>query len=246
MPPSHCTALVTGTTSGIGRSIAVALARKGIAVLAVGRDRAALESLEAECGATPLVLDARDHERMSAQLAGHAIDILVNNAGVLPTRAAFPAIDPAAIDAMIGTNLAAPIHLARLVLPGMIERRFGHLFFIGSSAGRFPHPNAAVYGASKAGLSLFCDALRCDLLGTGVRVSEICPGRVRTRLYRAAMGMESAQAELYDGYETIAPDEIADLLVAVLGMPDHVDVSRLEVFPTSQAVGGARIVKTGA
>src|SRR5262249_45732379 len=152
---------------------------------------------------------------------------------------------PDAIDTMIATNFTAPLHLARLALPGMIERGFGHLFFIGSSAGRFPHPNSAVYGASKAGMSLFCDALRCDLLGSGVRVTEISPGRVQTKLYRTAIGLEGAQAELYDGYEAIAPEEIAGLVVTALEMPAHVDVSRLEVFPTSQAVGGSRMVKKG-
>ncbi|MGH8350969.1 MAG: SDR family NAD(P)-dependent oxidoreductase, partial [Pseudomonas sp.] len=106
------------------------------------------------------------------------------------------------------------------------------------------HPGAAVYGASKAGISLFCDALRCDLLGSGVRVTEIAPGRVQTQLYKAAMGMEAAGAELYDGYESIMPEDIATLLLAALSLPQQVDVSRVEVFPTAQAVGGARMVKT--
>jgi NADP-dependent 3-hydroxy acid dehydrogenase YdfG len=237
------TALVTGATSGIGRAVAIALARAGMSVLAIGRDRHALDALQAECGAKPYAVDVRDRESLSAMMSDQAIDVLVSNAGVLPTRDPFQAIDPAAIDVMIETNFAAPIHLARLALPRMVEQEFGHLFFIGSSAGRFPHPNAAVYGASKAGVSLFCDALRCDLLGTGVRVSEICPGRVQTRLYRTAIGLEAAQAELYDGFDVISPEEIAQLLVSVLNMPDHVDVSRLEVYPTAQAVGGSRIVK---
>jgi 3-hydroxy acid dehydrogenase / malonic semialdehyde reductase len=245
MPDRYRTALVTGASSGIGRAIAMALADKGLTVLACGRDEAALGELESECGAHPLALDVRDRQAFAAVFAQHRIDLLVNNAGVLSTRAPFQAIEPDAIDTMIATNLTAPLHLARLALPGMIERGFGHLFFIGSSAGRFPHPNAAVYGASKAGVSLFCDALRCDLLGSGVRVTEICPGRVQTKLYRTAIGLEGAQAELYDGYEAIAPVEIAGLVVTALGLPAQVDVSRLEVFPTSQAVGGSRMVKKG-
>jgi 3-hydroxy acid dehydrogenase/malonic semialdehyde reductase len=243
---SYRTALVTGASSGIGRAIASELAAAGLTVLAAGRNRAALETLQAECGAHPLVLDIRDFGAFAEIFAAHAVDVLVNNAGVLSTRDAFQTIDPAEIDAMIQTNLTAPLHLARLALPAMIDRGGGHLFFIGSSAGRTPHPNAAVYGASKAGISLFCDALRCDLLGTGVRVSEICPGRVETQLYRSAIGMDAAQAELYAGYESIHPEEIATLLMATLRMPARVDVSRLEVFPTAQAVGGARMVKMRA
>ena len=145
---------------------------------------------------------------------------------------------------MIDVNFKAPLHLTRLALPAMIARGYGHIFFIGSSAGLVPQPNAGVYGASKAGVGHFSDCLRCDLLGTGVRVSEICPGRVETQLYRTAIGMEDAQAELYDGYEPIHPEDIAALVMAAINMPRNVDVSRIEVFPTSQAVGGSRMVKT--
>ncbi len=193
---------------------------------------------------TTLQADVRDYRSLAAALEGQAVDVLVNNAGILSTRAAFQDIDEAEIDNMLDINLKAPLHLARQVLPGMVGRGRGHLFFIGSSVGRAPHPGAAVYGASKAGVSLFCDALRCDLLGSGVRVTEIAPGRVQTQLYKAAMGMQAAGSELYDGYESIQPEDIAQLLLAALKMPRQVDVSRLEVFPTAQAVGGGRMVKT--
>lgn len=76
-------------------------------------------------------------------------------------------------------------------------------------------------------------------------MTEIAPGRVQTQLYKAAMGMQAAGSELYDGYESIQPEDIAQLLLAALKMPRQVDVSRLEVFPTAQAVGGGRMVKTG-
>jgi NADP-dependent 3-hydroxy acid dehydrogenase YdfG len=79
----------------------------------------------------------------------------------------------------------------------------------------------------------------CDLLGTGVRLTEITPSRVETQLYWTALG-DKAKRELYDGYASVQPDEIADLIMTALGMPPHVDVSRLEVFPTDQAVGGGR------
>jgi NADP-dependent 3-hydroxy acid dehydrogenase YdfG len=239
---AYRTALVTGASSGIGEAIASRLRAEGLSVIALGRDAAALEALAARAGVVPVAADVRDTARLAELFATNDIDVLVNNAGVLTSRAAFQEIDPADIDAMIDVNLKAPLHLARLALPGMIARRRGHLFFIGSSSGLAPHPNAAVYGASKAGVSLFCDALRCDLLGTGVRVSEIAPGRVETRLYRTALG-ERAKAELYDGYLSIRPEDIAELLVAALALPKQVDVSRIEVFPTAQAVGGGRIVK---
>jgi NADP-dependent 3-hydroxy acid dehydrogenase YdfG len=176
-------------------------------------------------------------------LAGVAVDILVNNAGILSTRAAFQDIDPAEIDAMIDVNLKAPMQLTRVFLPGMVARKRGHLLYIGSSGGQAPYPNMGAYGASKAGLSLFCDNLRCDLLGTGVRVSEIVPGRVQTALYRTSLPGGQANAVLYDGYRPIQPENIAQIVHDVIALPAHVDVARIEVFPTDQATGGGTMVK---
>lgn len=236
------TALVTGASSGIGRAVAVRLRAEGWQVVALGRNEAALHALAGECGAEPLCVDVRDTEAITRRFAGRALDVVVHAAGVLASRELFQDIAPEAIDQMIATNLAAPLHITRALLPEMIARQRGHLVFIGSSAGRWPHPNASVYGATKAGLSLFCDALRCDLLGTGIRVTELAPGRVQTQLYQSTLGNE-AGAQLYDGYASIQPKELAELVASCLQLPAHVDVSRMEVFPTDQAVGGARIVK---
>lgn len=236
--------MVTGATSGIGKAIVFALSDAGYQVVATGRNQAELNELGGLKGVTAIQADVCDRAGMAAIAEQYPADVLVNNAGVLSTRASFQEIDPEEIDRMLDINLKAPLQLARNILPGMIERGQGHIFFIGSSAGRAAHPNAAVYGASKAGVSLFCDALRCDLLGTGIRVTEIAPGRVQTQLYRTAISAETLQHELYDGYESIQPEDIARLLLTALEMPAAVDVSRLEVFPTSQAVGGGRMVKT--
>ena len=237
-------ALVTGATSGIGEAIVMALSEAGYPVVALGRNQTALSQLSRLPGVTALQADVCDKAVMAEIIEKYSPDILVNNAGILSTRAAFPDIDPAEIDRMLDINLKAPLHLTRLALPAMVQRRQGHIFFIGSSAGRTAHPNAAVYGASKAGISLFCDALRCDLPGSGVRVTEIAPGRVQTRLYRTAISADKINSELYEGYESIQPEDIAQLLLAALTLPAAVDVSRMEVFPTSQAAGGSRMVKT--
>ena len=243
MTATNGTALVTGASSGIGRAIAIAFAGAGYKVLAAGRDEAALETLRIECGAVPLAIDVRDTQQYDHLFAAEQIDVLVNNAGVLTTRAAFQEVGHDDIDAMIDVNFKAPLHLTRLALPPMIARGYGHIFFIGSSAGLAPQSNAAVYAATKAAIGHFSDSLRLDLLGMGVRVSDICPGRVETKLYRTAVAPDDMQAELYDGYEPMHPEDIAALVMAAFNMPRNVDVSRIEVFPTSQAVGGSRIVK---
>ncbi|MXN53700.1 SDR family NAD(P)-dependent oxidoreductase [Shinella sp. AETb1-6] len=243
MSDAYRVAVVTGATSGIGKAIVPMLRARGLTVYAVGRNEAQLAALAAATGAIPIQADVRDTAQIAEALNGVEVDILVNNAGILSTRAAFQVIDPAEIDAMIDVNLKAPLHLTRIMLPGMVARRRGHLIYIGSSGGQAPYPSMGAYGASKAGLSLFCDNLRCDLLGTSVRVSEIVPGRVQTDLYRTSIADNKAQALLYDGYRPIQPEHIARIVNDVIDLPVYVDVARVEVFPTDQATGGGTMVK---
>ncbi|SAL45743.1 short-chain dehydrogenase/reductase SDR [Caballeronia cordobensis] len=235
-------AVVTGASSGIGRAIATRLVKDGLHVYAVGRDASALDSLAAVGNITPIALDLRDPSPLRDVFERAEIDVVVNNAGLLPAIAKFNESSPIDVDNMIDINLRAPLRLAQMALAGMIARGRGHLFFIGSSAGRFPHPNTAVYGATKAAISMFCDSLRCDLLGTKVRVTELAPGRVQTNLYRSALGEQGANEKLYEAYRSIQPEDIAELISMALGLPEAVDVSRLEVFPTDQAPGGSQIV----
>jgi 3-hydroxy acid dehydrogenase / malonic semialdehyde reductase len=236
------TALVTGASSGIGRAIAQRLVADGLKVYALGRDAAALNELAKECDITPITLDLKDPAPLQKLFAETEIDVVVNNAGLLPSLGKFADNSLADIDSMVDINLRAPLRLAHMALAGMIGRQRGHLFFIGSSAGRFPHPNTAVYGATKAAVSMFCDSLRCDLLGTGVRITEVAPGRVQTSLYRTALGADGANEKLYDAYRSIQPEHIAELISTAMALPQYVDVSRLEVFPTDQAAGGSTIV----
>jgi 3-hydroxy acid dehydrogenase / malonic semialdehyde reductase len=239
---SYRTALVTGASSGIGRAIAQRLVRDGLQVYALGRDAKALDALASECSVTSIALDLQDTTPLRELFKRVEIDVVVNNAGLLPAIAKFGESQLTDIDRMIDINLRAPLRLAHMALDGMTRRRRGHLLFVGSSAGRFPHPNTAVYGATKAAISMFCDSLRCDLLGTKVRVTEIAPGRVQTSLYRTALGAEGANEKLYDAYRSIQPENIAELIATAIALPDAVDVSRMEIFPTDQAAGGSQIV----
>ncbi|WHO75391.1 SDR family oxidoreductase [Rhizobium sp. BT03] len=242
-PLAYRVAVVTGATSGIGRATVDRLRHMGLTVYAVGRNAEALDELAGESGAKPIRADVRDTAEIVRQLDGVDVDILINNAGILSTRATFSEIEPSEIDAMIDINLKAPMHLTRAFLPAMVERKRGHLIYIGSSGGQAPYPNMAAYGPSKAGLSLFCDNLRCDLLGSSVRVTEVVPGRVQTDLYRTAMAGNQARTLLYDSYRPIQPAHIASIIANAIELPVFVDVSRIEVFPTDQATGGGAMVK---
>lgn len=90
---------------------------------------------------------------------------------------------------------------------------------------------------------MFCDNLRLDLLGTSVRITEIVPGRVETALYRTSIPDKQANAMLYDGYRALQPDNIARVIENVIDLPEFVDVSRVEIYPTDQASGGGSMVK---
>ena len=236
-------ALVTGASSGLGRAIATALRQESVEVLALGRDAQALANLAAETGAQPVVADVRDRDQLERIAVEFEIDILINNAGVLPSRGPFQSSPLDDLDALVSVNVLAPLVLTRLVLPGMIKRGRGHVVFIGSSAGRTPHPDLAVYGATKAAIGHFSDSLRGDLLGSGVRVTEIAPGRARSKLYRDAVGLENLEAALYEGVDPIEPEDIAALVLMALSTPAHMDVSRIEAYPASQAIAGTKVVR---
>ena len=231
------TALVTGATSGIGKAITLALAEAGYQVIALGRSAVTLEKMQATAGVRPLALDLTDREALAAALEGEEIDVLVNNAGVIPPVVGFHEMEQSHIDTTLEVNLSAVIAITRLVLPGMMARGKGHIFFSGSTAGQAPFPNMAIYGASKAAISSFAAALRCDVSGSDVRVSEIVVGRVETNLYKDVLS-DRARVDMYSGFDPVRPEEVARMLLSVLKMPGHVNVTRFDILPTAQFVGG--------
>lgn len=233
--------LITGATSGLGRAVVAGLG-VGDRAICIGRNRDSLRELEGLANVEAAVsCDLGDPVACRDLFDGRPVDVLVNNAGVLPSRAGFAELPPEAIDAMIDVNVRSVLHLTQAFLRQLVPGQRGHVVFIGSSAGRFPHPGATVYGASKAAVSLFADALRAELVDRYVRVTEIAPGRIRTGLYRDAIGGDAAR-ELYDDYEPLEPADVAGAVLYAINAPPHVDVSRIEIMPVGQAVGGGRTV----
>ncbi|WP_426038017.1 SDR family oxidoreductase [Cypionkella sp. TWP1-2-1b2] len=226
-------ALVTGATSGIGRAIALALHEAGHHVTALGRNPQALADLAA-LGLQTRQLDLTDPASV-ATLADLTPDILVNNAGMMPPLGNFCDADPADIDRAINTNLRAVLALTRAVAPGMRARNHGHIFFTGSTAGHAPFANLAVYCATKAAIGGFAQALRLDLAPHNIRVTEIVAGRVETGLYNALLPPES-RAAMYANNAAVQPADVAAMLLAVLALPQSVDVARFDILPTHQGV----------
>ncbi|WP_054005902.1 SDR family oxidoreductase [Cypionkella psychrotolerans] len=226
-------ALVTGATSGIGRAIAIALHNTGHQVMALGRNAHALADLSA-LGLQTRQIDLTDPSGL-VDLADLAPDILVNNAGMMPPLGNFCDADPADIDHAINTNLRAVLSLTRAIAPGMRTRAHGHIFFTGSTAGHAPFANLAVYCATKAAIGGFAQALRLDMAPHGVRVTEIVAGRVETGLYNALLPAE-ARAAMYADNAAVQPEDVAAMLLAVLALPQSVDVARFDILPTYQGV----------
>lgn len=222
-------ALVTGASSGIGAATARALGRAGYAVALAARRGELLEQLASEIRAAgglalPLPTDLRDDGQIVAMVrAAEAqlgpIALLVNNAGVGQRHRAWRPGDEV-IDAILGTNLLSPIKVTRAVAPGMVERRRGQIISVGSMAAYLATPGSSLYSASKAGLRSWSRALGRELRGSGVRVSLISPGYIRTPMTE---GVKMPMAP---------PELIADTVLALTRRP------RAEVIvPRVYAVG---------
>lgn len=233
------TALVTGASSGIGAAVVRALSARGITVHATARRSERLEALAEETGCLPVVLDLRDTWSLYEALGALKVDILINNAGLGRGFEALFTVRPEDISATLETNVLAAVHVVRATLPGMVKRKRGHVVNIGSIAGLYPI-KSALYGASKGAVHLLSQNLRVELQGSGVRVTEICPGRVETEFFAVAVGEEAAKAA-YEGFEVLVPDDVADAILYALEAPWRVNIGRIELTPTEQYVGGVTI-----
>lgn len=236
-------AFVTGASSGIGEAIAAALVDRGLRVVAAARRRDRLDGLAARLGpaALPFAFDVTD----ASAAAGlpdalpegwREVDVLVCNAGHdLGGRRRFDrhAIDDAV--SVIETNLLGTLRVARALAPGMTSRGRGHLVLVGSQAGVMTFAGDAAYIASKWGVHGLAKAIRADLQGTGVRVTEILPGAARTEFAAARLRGDHAKAEeFYAAFkELLSPEDVARCALFALEQPAHVNVSELLVQPAA-------------
>ena len=170
-----------------------------------------------------------------------AVDVLVNNAGTARGFGGICTASPEDIDTTVDTNLAAVCHLLRAVLPSMVERKHGHVVNIGSVAGLYP-TISALYAGTKGAIHMLGPNLRLELKGSGVRVTEICPGRVDSEIFDAAFDDPAESARVKDtGIEEVRPEDVADAIVYALGTPWRVNISMIEIVPNEQAFGGTQL-----
>ena len=236
-------AFVTGASSGIGEAVAEALVGRGLRVVAAARRRERLEGMARRLGPDlhPFALDVTDAAAVAALPEAlpepwREVDVLVCNAGHdLGGRRRFDrqAADDAA--AVVETNLLGTMRVARALTAGMTARGRGHLVLVGSQAGVMTFAGDAAYLASKWGVHGLAKALRVDLQGTGVRVTEILPGAARTEFAAVRLRGDHAKAEeFYAAFkELLTPEDVARCALFALEQPAHVNVSELLVQPAA-------------
>ena len=235
------TAVVTGASSGIGAAIAETLREQGARVAGGARR---VERLDVD---VPLELDVTDRasceafvERALAELGG--LDILVNNAGLALGREPFDASTEEDEEVVLKTNVHGLVRMTRLCLPHL--RDGGHIVNIGSVAGMAAYPNGALYVTSKFAVHGFTQALREDLLGRPIRLTNVAPGLVETDFSRVRFRGDEEQARaVYEGVGlggAMAPQDIADCVLFALTRPAHVNVDEIVVKALAQSTG-ARI-----
>lgn len=241
-------ALITGATSGIGKAIATRLAKEGYALMVTGRRREKLEAVAAELSRTtevlPLVFDVRKLEEVQKHLgnlpeAWKNIDVLVNNAGL---AAGLEPLHEGLIDdweRMIDTNVKGLLYVSRTILPGMIARKQGHVFNLGSIAGKETYMNGNVYCASKHAVDSLSRSMRMECLPYNIKVTQICPGAVETEFSTVRFHGDTQRAEqVYKGFTPLKGEDIADLVAYCVNLPAHVCLNDIVIMPAAQANSG--------
>ncbi|WP_426211628.1 SDR family oxidoreductase [Massilia sp. TWP1-3-3] len=234
---------ITGASAGFGAEMARTFVKNGHQVVISGRRKERLDALAAELGdlALPLVMDVTCKDSINEAMSmlpqsWRQIDVLINNAGLaLGTK---PAHEAPLEDweTMIATNCTGLVTMTRTLLPAMVERGSGLIINLGSVAGHYPYPGGNVYGATKAFVDQFTLNLRADLVGTGVRATNLAPGLCGgTEFSNVRFKGDDAQAaKVYEGTQPLTATDIAETAYWVATLPPHVNINTIEMMPVCQ------------
>ena len=234
------TAIVTGASSGFGRSTARMLAEAGVRVAGGARR---VERLETEIALPLDVTDADSCARFVADAVERlgGIDILVNNAGLALGRAPFDESSEEDERTVFETNVNGLVRMTRLCLPHLSDG--SHIVNLGSIAGRQAYEGAASYVASKFAVRGFTYALREDLLGRPIRITTVDPGLAETEFSVVRFKGDQEKADsVYRGVDPLTPDDVADCIMFALTRPWHVNVDEIVLKARNQSSGG-RIIR---
>jgi NADP-dependent 3-hydroxy acid dehydrogenase YdfG len=238
--------LITGASSGFGEACARGFASYGANLILWARRLDRLEALKKELeeshGAAVSVykIDVRSRGDVEACArgiisSGEAPDILINNAGLASGLDTVQDGDFDDWDKMIDTNVTGLLNVSRFFLPPMVERNSGHVVNIGSIAGHMVYPKGNVYNATKFAVKALSEGMNIDLIGTSIRVSSVDPGAAHTEFSEVRFhGDEERARSVYNGFEPLTAEDVADAVLYVVNTPEHVNVTNLVIMPTDQ------------
>ncbi|KAB0665748.1 SDR family oxidoreductase [Oryzomonas japonica] len=239
------TIFITGASAGFGAACARIFAQPGNRLILTARRIDPLLALQKELAGTAdihiIPLDVRDREAVKGAVdslppAFREIDVLINNAGLALGLEPAHQVNLDDWDTMVDTNIKGLMYCTRLILPGMVARNRGHVVNISSTASSWPYPGGNVYGGTKAFVTQFSRNLRCDLLGTKVRVTCIQPGMAETEFSKVRFkGDDAKAAQVYEGVEALTAADIAETVLWAVNRPPHVNINTLEVMSIDQA-----------
>lgn len=237
------TVLITGASAGIGKATAVKFAEAGARIIICGRRKERLEALanNLNCESYILEFDIQKRTEVESAIASLSdnwkeIDILVNNAGMARGLDKFHEGNIDGWEEMIDTNIKGLLYMSRTVIPGMVERRRGHIINIGSIAGHEVYPGGNIYCATKHAVNALTKGMRMDLLETPLRVSTVDPGLVETEFSDVRFyGNKEKAKKTYMGYTPLKPADVADTIVWIADRPEHVQIAEVIIFPSAQA-----------
>lgn len=239
------TALITGATSGIGEACAKKLAKKKTNLILLARRESKLEKLKKQLNKKYdikikiLVLDVTNKktvfEKLGQIVNKYKIDILINNAGLALGVEEITKGNLDNWEEMIDTNLKGLLYVSRVILPAMKIQNSGHIINLGSIAGLMTYPGGNVYCATKSAVHTLSEAMNIDLVHTNIRVSNISPGAVQTEFSNVRFkGDKRSAKKVYEGYTPLKAQDIADLIVYVLSVPEHINIQHTLIMPTAQ------------
>jgi len=239
------TVLITGATSGIGRSVAYLLAENSYRLILCGRRKDRLLTVESDLKTKTEILtlsfDISERESVAQTLNKlpenwQNIDILINNAGNAHGLAPVHEGNIDDWDAMIDSNVKGLLYVSRAVIPGMVKRKSGHIINIGSLAGKEVYPSGNVYCATKYAVDALTQGMRIDLSEYNIRVTAINPGMVDTEFSLVRFkGDEQRAKDVYKGIQVLTPEDIAEIILFAITRPAHINIADLLVLPVAQA-----------
>ena len=240
------TILITGATSGFGAATARRFAAEGWQLILTGRRAERLEQLQAELGDAVrqiIPLDVRDKDQVFEKLGVlEGIDLLLNNAGLALGLEPAARADIEDWETMVDTNVKGLMYCTRAVLPQMVAQQSGLIVNIGSTAGSWPYAGGNVYGATKAFVQQFSRNLRTDLVGSGIRVTNLAPGMAESEFSTVRFkGDEQRAGQVYADSEPLLPEDIAAMVWWLASQPARININAIEVMPIDQSWGGLTV-----